>query len=118
MKKIHVLIFLLNLWSVADGYVIQTDLNTRGRIVQISWPSAQAQSGIAFSINANSFPFAESDVVRIAQRGFNNWQNVSSAFITFDYQGTTTIPASTTDRRNVIAFDETGRTVGAPPGSG
>jgi YVTN family beta-propeller protein len=98
--------------------VIQTDRNTLGRIVQISWPSARAQSGISFSLNVGSFPFAGADVVRIVQRGFNGWQNVSSAFIAFDYQGTTTIPASTTDRRNVIVYDETGRTVGAPPGSG
>lgn len=118
LKKLFVIVLLFNLGPVADGYVIQTDLNTRGRIVQISWPPAQAQSGISFFVNAASFPFAESDVVAIVQRGFSEWQNVPSAFIVFDYQGTTQIPASTTDRRNVIAYDETGRTIGAPPGSG
>jgi len=104
--------------SQSFAYVIQTDENTRGRVVQVSWADGSARSGIPFSLNVTSFPFAESDVVRIVQNSFNVWNEVPSSFLSMNYQGTTTIPASDSDRRNVVVYDATGRSVGAPAGSG
>ncbi len=118
MKKICVVGLVLVLWMGAEGYVIQTHRNTRGRIVNIGWSASRAGAGIPFVVNAGSFPFAEADVVRIARRGFNRWGEVPSAFIAFEYEGTTQIPASPSDRRNVIIYDETGQILNAPEGTG
>ena len=118
MKKMCVVGLLLALWIGAEGYVILTEQNSRGRIVINRWSPSRAGAGIPFVVNAGSFPFPEAEVVRIAQRGFNDWGGVPSAFITFEYEGTTQIEASGGDNRNVIIYDATGEVIGAPEGSG
>ncbi len=118
MKKMCIVGLLLALWIGAEGYVILTEQNSRGRIVINRWSPSRAGAGIPFVVNAGSFPFPEAEVVRIAQRGFNDWGGVPSAFITFEYEGTTQIEASGGDNRNVIIYDATGEVIGAPEGSG
>ena len=118
MKKMCVVGLLLALWIGADGYVILTEQNSQGRIVTKRWSPSRAGAGIPFVVNAGSFPFPEAEVVRIAQQGFNDWGAVPSAFIEFEYEGTTQVEASGGDNRNVIIYDATGEVVGAPEGSG
>ena len=116
MKKLWAVGLVLALWMNADGYVIQTYPDGQG-IIYIQWSDSRAEVGIPFAVNAGSFPFPEADVVRIAQRGFDDWAAVPSAFITFDDEGTTQISPSTRDNRNVIFYDETGNLI-APQESG
>ncbi len=118
MKKICVIGLLLALWVGAEGYVILTEQNSRGSIVTLRWSPSRAGAGIPFVVNTGSFPFPESEVVRIAQQGFNDWGAVPSAFITFEYEGTAQLEASSNDNRNVIIYDATGEIIGAPEGSG
>ncbi len=118
MKKMCVVGLLLALWIGADGYVILTEQNSQERIVTKRWSPSRAGAGIPFVVNAGSFPFPEAEVVRIAQQGFNDWGAVPSAFIEFEYEGTTQVEASGGDNRNVIIYDATGEVVGAPEGSG
>ncbi len=118
MKKICVIGLLLALWIGAEGYVILTETNSRGRIVINRWSPSRAGAGIPFVVNAGSFPFPETEVVRIAQRGFNDWGAVPSAFISFEYEGTAQLEASGNDNRNLIFYDATGEVIGAPEGSG
>lgn len=118
VKKICVVGLLLFLWVGAEGYVILTEQNSRGRIVTLRWSPSRAGAGIPFVVNAGSFPFPEAEVVRIAQRGFNDWGAVPSAFITFEYEGTAQLEASGNDNRNVIIYDSTGEIIGAPEGTG
>ena len=118
MKKMCVFGLLLALWVGAEGYVILTEQNSRGRIVTKRWSPSRAGAGIPFVVNSGSFPFPETEVVRIAQQGFNDWGAVPSAFITFEYEGTTQIEASGGDNRNVIIYDATGEVIGAPEGTG
>lgn len=113
-----VVALILGVSYPAWAYVIQTDHNTRGRIVRVSWSDSQARSGVSFSLNASSFPFEQADAVRIVQASFDAWNAVPSSFLKMDYQGTSTLPASDTDRRNVVIYDATGRSIGAPAGSG
>ncbi len=101
-----------------DAYVLQADRNTRGRIVHVKWTDTQARAGVPFVIDMSSFPTAEADVVRIVQKGFADWDAVSTAFVTFSYQGKRSIPASSSDRQNVITYDATGQAIGAPAGAG
>lgn len=115
VKKISILGLLLALSIAADAYVRQTYRNERG-IIHIRWAALRAQDGIPFAVNAGSFPFPKADVVRIAQKGFNDWAAVPSAFITFEDQ--TEIPASPPDPRNEIVYDETGNIINAPEGTG
>lgn len=117
VKKISLLGLLLALSIAADAYVRQTYRNERG-IIHIHWSPSRAEAGIPFAVNAGSFPFAEAAVVRIAQKGFNDWAAVPSAFITFKDEGTTRISASPSDRRNAIVYDETGNIINAPEGTG
>ena len=116
MKKLWAVGLVLVLWMGADGYVRQTYRNVRG-IIYIQWAPLRAEAGIPFAVNAGSFPFAEAAVVRIAQRGFNDWAAVPSAFITFKDEGTTSISPSSSNRRNVIFYDGTGDLIG-PEGTG
>jgi YVTN family beta-propeller protein len=122
--KINILrLSLLVISMVAfDGpvqpYVLQIDKNTKGRNVGIAWSASRARVGIPLSLNSESFPFPEPDLVRILEGGVKVWNDVPSSFLSMTYQGTTTIPASDSDRRNVVIFDATGRTIGAPAGSG
>ncbi len=118
MKKICVIGLLLALWIGAEGYVILTETNSRGRIVINRWSPSRAGAGIPFVVNAGSFPFPEADVVRIAQKGFNDWGAVPSAFITFEDEGTAQLEASGNDNRNLIFYDATGEVIGAPEGTG
>lgn len=118
MKKICVIGLLLALWIGAEGYVIITETNSRGRIVINRWSPSRAGAGIPFVVNAGSFPFPETEVVRIAQRGFNDWSAVPSAFITFEYEGTAQLEVSGNDNRNLIFYDATGELMGAPEGTG
>ena len=115
MKKLWAVGLVLVLWMNADGYVIQTERNDQGIIIYFQWWGAE--KGIPFVVNAGSFPFPEADVVRIAKRGFDDWDDVPSAFITFEDEGTTQISPSATDERNVIFYDETGNLI-APEASG
>lgn len=118
MKKICVIGLLLALWIGAEGYVILTETNSRGRIVTNRWSPSRAGAGIPFVVNAGSFPFPETEVVRIAQRGFNDWGAVPSAFISFEYEGTAQLEVSGNDNRNLIFYDATGELMGAPEGTG
>ena len=118
MKKICVIGLLLALWVGAEGYVILTEQNSRGQIVINRWSPSRAGAGIPFVVNTGSFPFPETEVVRIAQQGFNDWGAVPSAFITFEYEGTAQLEVAGNDNRNVIFFDATGEVIGAPEGSG
>lgn len=118
MKKICVIGLLLALWIGAEGYVILTETNSRGRIVTNRWSPSRAGAGIPFVVNAGSFPFPETEVVRIAQRGFNDWGAVPSAFISFEYKGTAQLEVSGNDNRNLIFYDATGELIGAPEGTG
>ncbi len=118
MKKICVIGLLLALWIGAEGYVILTETNSRGRIVTNRWSPSRAGAGIPFVVNAGSFPFPETEVVRIAQRGFNDWGAVPSAFISFEYEGTAQLEVSGNDNRNLIFYDATGELIGAPEGTG
>ncbi len=116
MKKLWAVGLVLVLWMNADGYVIQTYRGGQG-IIYIQWSDSRAKAGIPFAVNAGSFPFPEADVVRIAKRGFDDWDDVPSAFITFEDEGTTQSSPSTRDDRNVIFYDETGNLI-APQESG
>ncbi|MDE2797079.1 MAG: beta-propeller fold lactonase family protein [Gemmatimonadota bacterium] len=118
VKKICVVGLLLALWVGAEGYVILTEQNSRGQIVIKRWSPSRAGVGIPFVVNAGSFPFPETEVVRIAQQGFNDWSAVPSAFITFEYEGTAQLEVSGNDNRNVIFYDATGEVIGAPEGTG
>jgi YVTN family beta-propeller protein len=118
VKKICVIGLLLALWIGAEGYVILTETNSRGRIVINRWSPSRAGAGIPFVVNAGSFPFPETEVVRIAQRGFNDWGAVPSAFISFEYEGTAQLEVSGNDNRNLIFYDATGELMGAPEGTG
>ncbi len=118
MKKICVIGLLLALWIGAEGYVILTETNSRGRIVIKRWSPSRAGAGIPFVVNAGSFPFSETEVVRIAQRGFNDWGAVPSAFISFEDEGTAQLEVSGNDNRNLIFYDATGELMGAPEGTG
>ncbi len=123
LKKHFVCLVLCGCFTLFFGvsafaYVIQTDQNTQGRIVQVGWTESRARSGVPFSLNVTSFPFAEADVVRIVQNSFNAWNEVPSSYLNMSYQGTSTLPASDSDRRNVVIYDATGRSIGAPAGSG
>ena len=93
VKKISLIGLLLALSIAADAYVRQTHRNERGNIIYIiHWAEARAETGIPFAVDAGSFPFPKAAVVRIAQKGFNDWAAVPSAFITFKDE--TEIPAS------------------------
>lgn len=117
MMRLFFMGFLM--WAnVASAYVIQTDQNTRGRVVHIGWADNTARSGVPFFLNVDSFPFDASTVVRIVQNSFNVWNEVSSSYLNMSYQGTTSVPASDSDRRNVVVYDATGRSISAPAGSG
>lgn len=118
MKKMYIVGLLLALWVGAEGYVILTVQNSRGRIVTKRWSPSRAGAGIPFVVNAGSFPFPENEVVRIAQQGFNDWGAVPSAFITFENEGTAQLEISGNDNRNVIIYDATGEIIGAPEGTG
>ena len=111
------IIFFLFSSSVL-GFVIQIDENSYGQIVKIRWPESQAREGVTFRVDTNSFPFPESDVVRIVQNSFKAWELVDISFIVFKNQGTGNFRATTTDKRNVILYDKTGREIGSPPGTG
>ena len=113
IRKMCVFGLLLALWVGAEGYVILTEENSRGNIVTLRWSPSRAGAGIPFVVNAGSFPFPEAEVVRIAQQGFNDWAAVPSAFITFEYEGTTQLEALD-DNRNVIIYDATGELTGIP----
>lgn len=115
VKKISLLGLLLALSIAADAYVRQTHRNERG-IIYIHWSPSQAEAGIPFAVDAGSFPFPKAAVVRIAQKGFNDWAAVPSAFITFKDE--TEIPPSPPNPRNEIVYDETGSIINAPEGTG
>ena len=115
VKKISLLGLLLALSIAADAYVRQTHRNERG-IIYIRWAEPRAEAGIPFAVDAGSFPFPKADVVRIAQKGFNDWAAVPSAFITFKDE--TEIPPRPPDPRNEIVYDETGSIINAPEGTG
>lgn len=115
VKKISLLGLLLALSIAADAYVRQTYRNERG-IIYIRWAEPRAEAGISFAVKADSFPFPKADVVRIAQKGFNDWADVPSAYITFKDE--TENPPSPPDPRNEIVYDETGSIINAPEGTG
>lgn len=116
VKKISLIGLLLALSIAADAYVRQTHRNERGNIIYIHWAEPRAEAGIPFAVDAGSFPFPKAAVVRIAQKGFNDWAAVPSAFITFKDE--TEIPASPPNPRNEIVYDETGSIINAPEGTG
>ncbi|MCZ6632112.1 MAG: beta-propeller fold lactonase family protein [bacterium] len=109
-------IFLIAL--SAEGYVIQMDRNSQGRIVTIQWPSGSARQGIPFVVNSSSFPFPENDVLRIVRKAFGDWDAVASSYLKFEDRGTGQFRPSNTDRQNVVFYDNSGRLIGAPPGTG
>lgn len=112
IKKLGAVGLVLVLWMGVDGYVIQTYRNGQG-IIYIQWWDKEAKDGIPFVVNTGSFPFPEADVVRIAQKGFDDWAAVPSAFITFKNDGPTQISPLSRDNRNVIFYDETGNLISA-----
>ena len=116
VKKISLIGLLLALSIAADAYVRQTHRNERGNIIYIHWAEPRAEAGIPFAVDAGSFPFPKAAVVRIAQKGFNDWAAVPSAYITFKDE--TEIPASPPDPRNEIVYDKTGDLINAPEGTG
>lgn len=116
VKKISLIGLLLALSIAADAYVRQTHRNERGNIIYIRWAEPRAEAGIPFAVDAGSFPFPKAAVVRIAQKGFNDWAAVPSAYITFKDE--TEIPPSPPNPRNEIVYDETGSIINAPEGTG
>ena len=102
----------------AEGYVIQMDRNAQGRIVTIQWPSGSARQGVPFVVNPSSFPFPEDDVLRIVRKSFGDWGAVASSYFKLEDRGTGQFRPSNTDQQNVIFYDDSGRLIGAPPGTG
>lgn len=106
---------LFALTRPCHSYVPQMDRNEFGRIVTIKWATTQARSGVRFAVNTSSFPFPESDILRIVSDSFAAWENVASADVRFIDEGTGSFAKSDTDRHNVIVYDSTGFDIGAPP---
>ncbi len=94
------------------------DRNSGGRIVTIRWPRSEAREGLSFWVDAQSFPFTQSDILRIARNSFGAWKDVSTADVQFEERGTGDFRASSTDRRNVVLYDATGADLNAPSDAG
>jgi len=92
--------------------------NEQRRIVSVRWPESTARNGIEYRVSAQSFPFPEGDVIRVAEDSFGAWNDVGTSFLTFVGGPTGRYRASTTDRRNVVLYDATGLDLGVPAGSG
>ncbi len=99
------------------AFVIQLE-EFGGRIVPIHWTSGEVSSGVPFIVDVDGFPFSEEATERIVRESFETWSEVETSRVTFSDGGRGQFRVSSTDRRNVIFFDQTGRDVGAPPGSG
>ena len=114
-----------NLWLAAaaclitvaqsSAYLIQSTQGA-GVVVQASWP----RQVISFRIDAaGSDDLTADETARILRESFAVWEDVPSAALRFDDQGTSGGRApSRRDGRNLLIFDETGDWLGAPDGSG
>ncbi len=112
----HVLFPLFSCVPTA-AFVIQMDL-FGGRVVPVHWAFGVVRAGVPYRVAVDGFPFSESETVRIVRESFETWREVETADIVFSDQGTGQFRVSGTDRRNAIFYDETGRHLDAPPGSG
>ena len=101
----------------AGGFVLQTD-QRQGQILTLHWPESDARDGISYWVDPSTFPYPETDVVRVVRSSFDAWQAVAISSVILQYRGTGKFRPSATDRRNVVVYDATGRDIDAPPGTG
>ena len=111
-------VLVMLFYQPVSGFVIQTIQDFRRQIVTLHWSSGQVREGIPFWINADSFPFAQSDVLRTIRNSFSAWQNVDTSVLSFREEGIGNFQSSGRDNRNVVVYDAVGTQIGAPRGSG
>ena len=92
-----VLILLLGLlvpgsFEQAHSFMLHRDGNQYTRWFQADMP-------VHYSINPSGFP---SGSIAAIQNGFQAWQDVTTATITFTYDGTTTVNTTGDDGTNVV----------------
>ena len=99
------------------AFLIQTFDSFWGPVQQ-SW--RRAESGIAFLIHsAGSDDLTPAETHRIIRASFQTWEQVSASSVHFRDQGLTDdLRPDRGDRQNLVFFDESGRYLDAPPGSG
>ena len=102
----------------SSAFILQMNRNNGGRIVTIRWTHGEAREGLEFWVDAQSFPFAQNDVMRVARSSFGAWKDVGTSDAQFEERGTGDFRASATDRRNVILYDRTGADLSAPSDAG
>ena len=121
MRAIPVLMMILmatvGLKERADAFTQQTQSGPGGVPVQLFW--RDAEKGIPFRINQEgSDDVPGEDEFEAIREGFRTWEAVETATIRFVDQGLTSQTRIANDRVNLIVFDETGRLLGIPPGTG
>jgi YVTN family beta-propeller protein len=100
------------------SYVPQLDRNSQGSIVWVKWPADTVRNGIDFWVDANSFPYARSDVDRVIIDSFSAWEEVITSLVAFRNRGTGNFTVSESDNRNVVTFDNVGTHFDSPREAG
>lgn len=112
-----ILAITVGLRDGAPAFTRQTQSSPGGTLIQLSWPDADR--GIPFRINREgSDDIPGDDEFEAIRTGFRAWEAVESATIRFEDQGLTSQTRIANDGVNLVVFDETGRLLGLPSGTG
>ncbi len=100
----------------ASAFLVQSTQSGNGPVVMASW----GEDDVPFRIDAaGSADLGAAQTAAILRQSFTVWENVEGSRLRFIDEGLSSgRDASRRDRRNLLIFDETGATLGAPDGSG
>ena len=117
MRVSPLLLSALLLTDAASGFLIQTFESPAGRKVQHIW---NYPDRIPFLLHANGSDDLTPELThRLIRESFQVWDDVATSRVGFVDQGqTTSHRPSQADQRNLVYFDETGRYLDTPSGSG
>jgi len=111
-----VLMVILCLSTATEAFLAQTYRTRSGDVVRQRWSRGE----VTFVIDeTGSDNMAAATTISILRDSFNVWADVSSASLSLVDDGlSNTLSPSSSDRRNLIIFDERGEWLDPPPGSG
>lgn len=86
-------VFIAISWQISTAYVLSSDPDSSSPFTKLSWPSTDATS-VPYYINPAG---AASGFSSAVQAGASTWNNVSSSYFKFSYQGEISSPSNITD---------------------